>query len=60
MTLDIGTVAYWYQDEASILPPAPSKEVRQPKPMITVPDIHKWRHEWRKNKGNGPKLWGNE
>lgn len=34
MTLDIGTVAYWYQNEAAPLPPAPDKETRKPKPMI--------------------------
>ncbi|MDH6306066.1 hypothetical protein M2459_002790 [Parabacteroides sp. PF5-5] len=60
MTLDIGTVAYWYQSEAASLPPAPSKELRKPKPMIGPVELHKWRHEWRKNNGNGPKLWGNE
>jgi Protein of unknown function (DUF2961). len=60
LTLDMATVAYWYQTEAGILPPAPSKEVRKPKPMIRPEEIHKWRHEWRKNKGNGSKLWGNE
>ena len=60
MTLDLATVAYWYQSEASSLPPAPSKELRKPKPMITPRDIHKWRHEWRINKGNGSTLWGNE
>lgn len=60
LTLDMATVAYWYQSEAKALLPAPSKETRKPKPFISVPDIHKWRHEWRKNKGNKPKLWGNE
>ncbi|MDR1223636.1 MAG: DUF2961 domain-containing protein [Tannerella sp.] len=60
MTLDIGTVAYWYQTEAAALPPAPDKDLRRPKPMISVQDIHRWRHEWRKNAGNNPKLWGNE
>ena len=60
MTLDIGTVAYWYQSEPSALPEAPSKEVRRPKPMIAPRDIHLWRHEWRINKGNGSTLWGNE
>ena len=60
LTLDIGSVAYWYQTEAMNLPLAPSKELRKPKPMIDQIEIHKWRHEWRKNKGNSPKLWGNE
>jgi hypothetical protein len=60
MTLDIGTVAYWYQNEASPLPPAPSKELRQPKPFVDMKDIHRWRHEWRKSQGNGSTLWGTE
>lgn len=60
LTLDIATVAYWYQDKASVLPKAPTKEERSLKPMINSTDIHKWRHEWRKNKGNGATLWGNE
>jgi hypothetical protein len=60
MTLDIGTVAYWYQSEAAPLPPAPSKALRQPKPFIDMKDIHQWRHEWRKNNGSSPTLWGNE
>ena len=60
MTLDIGTVAYWYQSVANPLPPAPSKELRQPKAMIGPVELHKWRHEWRKSKGSGSQLWGNE
>ncbi len=60
LTLDLATVAYWYQAEAAALPAAPTKETRKLKPMISAPDIHKWRHEWRKNKGNNPTLWGNE
>lgn len=60
LTLDIGSVAYWYQTEASMLPPAPSKEERTPKAFIRDQDMHRWRHEWRKNHENGSKLWGNE
>ena len=60
LTLDMATVAYWYQDKASVLPKAPTKAVRSLKPMINSTDIHKWRHEWRKNKGNSSTLWGNE
>lgn len=60
LTLDLASVAYWYQDKASALPPAPTKEERRLKPFINNTDIHKWRHEWRKSKGNGSKLWGNE
>lgn len=60
LTLDLATVAYWYQSEACPLPAAPTKEERAIKPLINNVDIMKWRHEWRKNHGNDPKLWGNE
>lgn len=60
LTLDLATVAYWYQDKAGMLPKAPTKEERRLKPMINSTDIHKWRHEWRKSKGSRPTLWGNE
>lgn len=60
LTLDISSVVYWYQSVASELPDAPTKEERRPKPFINEREIHKWRHEWRKNNGNDLKLWGNE
>lgn len=60
LTLDLATVAYWYLDKASSLPPAVSKENRQPMPAIGPVEIFKWRQEWRKNNGNKPDLWGNE
>jgi Protein of unknown function (DUF2961) len=60
LTLDLASVAYWYQDEASPIPPIPDKETRKPMPLITIGDIHRWRNEWRKNHGNDPELWGNE
>ena len=60
LTLDISSVVYWYQSEAGVLPPAPTKEDRRPKAFIRDQDIHRWRHEWRKNLCNGAKLWGNE
>ncbi|NDV68475.1 glycoside hydrolase family 172 protein [Dysgonomonas sp. 25] len=60
LTLDLATVAYWYQSEACKLPSAPSKEQRKLKKLISVEDIHRWRHEWRKNMGNSPTLWGDE
>lgn len=60
LTLDLASVAYWYQSEPGLLPPAPTKEERQVKPLINFRDIHHWRHQWRKNKGNDPKIWGNE
>jgi hypothetical protein len=60
LTLDLASVAYWYQDKASPLPPALSKEGRQPMPLIGPVQIFKWRQEWRKNRGNSPDLWGDE
>ena len=60
LTLDISSVVYWYQSEAGVLPPAPTKEDRRPKAFIRDQDIHRWSHEWLKNLGNGAKLWGNE
>jgi hypothetical protein len=29
-------------------------------PAITPSDIHLWRDAWRRQHGNGAKLWGNE
>lgn len=60
LTLDLASVAYWYQDKACVLPTSPTKEERKFKPIIGVTDIHKWRHEWRKSKGNNSRFWGNE
>lgn len=59
LTLDLASVAYWYQDKAERIPPIPGAAARRPKPMIGPVDIHRWRNEWRKSKGNDPKLWGN-
>jgi len=61
LTLDLASVAYWYQlPPFNELPPLPDKEARAPKPFIEHYNMHKWRHEWRKNNGNDPQLWGNE
>lgn len=60
LTLDLSTVAYWYQDSAAALPEAPTKAQRAPKPFINHVDIHRWRDAWRKSKGNKATLWGNE
>ena len=61
LTLDLASVAYWYQlPRFNELPPLPDKEDRTPKPFIQPYDMHKWRHEWRKANGNDPQLWGNE
>ncbi|MFZ0429009.1 MAG: glycoside hydrolase family 172 protein [Acidobacteriota bacterium] len=61
LTLDLASVAYWYQkDPHKHFPPLASKEDRAPKPFIGVVDIHRWRDAWRRQHGNEPKLWGNE
>lgn len=61
LTLDLASVAYWYQKEPhKPFPPLVSKEERAPKEFIGVSDIHRWRHEWRKNMGNDSQLWGKE
>jgi hypothetical protein len=60
LTLDLASVAYWYQDKASGLPKSFTQAERQPKPLIGPEDIHLWRNAWRIEKGNDPKLWGNE
>jgi len=61
LTLDLASVAYWYQQPPlSELNPIPDKELRQPKSLIEHWQIHKWRDEWRKNKGSDSKLWGDE
>ncbi len=61
LTLDLASVAYWYQlPPFNELPPLPDKEDRAPKPFIYPADMHKWRDAWRKANGNDPKLWGCE
>ena len=61
LTLDLATVAYWYQLEPHKPYPAfPDRTSRQLKPNISPSDIHRWRDAWRKMMGNDPKLWGNE
>jgi hypothetical protein len=61
LTLDMATVAYWYQTGPhKPYPPMPDREARAPKPFIRHMDIHRWRHEWRKSMGNDARLWGRE
>jgi hypothetical protein len=60
LTLDLCTVAYWYQTEPHRpFPPMRPKEERQPMAPISVRDVHRWRDAWRRKMGGG-KLWGNE
>jgi hypothetical protein len=60
LTLEISTVAYWYQSEAVKVPDIAGVNERKPKPVIGVVEMHKWRDAWRKSKGSNPNLWGNE
>jgi hypothetical protein len=60
LTLDLASVAYWYQDTASPLPRTFTRAERKPMPEIDASDIHLWRDAWRKKNGNDPQLWGNE
>jgi hypothetical protein len=60
LTLDLASVAYWYQTTPSKpFPPLPTKEERVPKPEISAVDIHRWRDSWRQNRGGGLQF-GNE
>lgn len=60
LTLDLASVAYWYQQDAAKVPAIAGKEARKPLPFINHMDMHRWRHEWRKRKGSDSHLWGNE
>jgi hypothetical protein len=60
LTLDLATVAYWYQSEAVGVPAIPDKAGRKLMPAIGPVEILRWRDAWRKSMGNDPKLWGNE
>jgi hypothetical protein len=61
LTLDLASVAYWYQTEPhKPYPDMLTRGERKPMPPVGVVDMHRWRHEWRKNMGDSSKLWGNE
>ena len=60
LTLDLASVAYWYQDTPSKLPRSFTREERRPKPLIGASEIHLWRHAWRLGEGQNTGLWGNE
>jgi hypothetical protein len=60
LTLELASVAYWYQTLPSKpFPPLPTPEQRVPLPEIGVVDVHRWRDAWRQSRGGG-QLWGNE
>ena len=57
MTLDLQSVAYWYQDKAGKLPRSFTKEERNLMPVVGPTNMHLWRNEWRKSRGNNLKEW---
>ena len=56
LTLDLSSVAYWYQSEATAVPNIVPAEERKPMPKFWSGDIQKWRIEWLKNNRQNP--WG--
>ena len=60
LTLDMASVAYWYQTEPHRpFPALPVPAARKPRPDIGVVDVHRWRDAWRRAVG-GANPWGNE
>ncbi|TGL86678.1 DUF2961 domain-containing protein [Leptospira congkakensis] len=60
LTLDLISVAYWYQGlNPKPMKVLPKKEFRTNKPEINFRHIHKWRDSFRSEKGYG-EIWGNE
>ncbi len=60
LTLDLCSVAYWYQTEPHRpFPALPPKDGRQNMPPIGVREVHRWRDAWRRSRGGG-RLWGHE
>jgi hypothetical protein len=54
LTLEIATVAYWYQTLPSKpFPALPSAEARKPMPEVGPVDVHCWRERWRQAMGGG-------
>jgi len=61
LTLELATVAYWYQSEPhKPFPAIGDRASRTPMPVPTGVEILRWRDAWRKSLGNGQQLWGNE
>jgi len=60
LTLDLATVAYWYQSEPhKPFAAIPDRRGRENMPAIGAMEIHKWREAWRQMMGGGA-LWGDE
>ncbi|MDK3157006.1 DUF2961 domain-containing protein [Kamptonema cortianum] len=60
LTLELATVAYWYQTlPGKRFPPLPGAEQRRPRALPTVSDVHRWRDAFRKQQ-DGAVVWGDE
>ncbi|HWD39360.1 MAG TPA: glycoside hydrolase family 172 protein [Fimbriimonas sp.] len=60
LTLDLASVAYWYQTLPSKpFPSLPPVEARQPRPIASVVEVHRQREAWRQSRGAGLQ-WGSE
>jgi len=60
LTLDLVTVAYWYQKEPhKPFPAMRPQEERQNMPAIGPVEMHRWRDSWRREQ-QSRKLWGHE
>ncbi len=60
LTLDLASVAYWYQTVPSRpFAPLPSAADRLPRPLVGAVEVHRWRDSWRRDKGAGER-WGTE
>lgn len=60
LSLDLASVAYWYQTLPSKpFGPLPSVEARRPRGALGAVDFHRQRDVWRQSKGGGA-LFGNE
>lgn len=60
LTLELASVAYWYQTEPHLpFPALPEKAARVPLPEIKAVEIHRWRDVWRREHGGGD-VWGTE
>lgn len=54
LTLELASVAYWYQTLPSRpFPALPAAADRVPLPEITPVDVHCWRERWRQAMGGG-------
>ncbi len=57
LTLNLASVAYWYQDKAVAVPEIAGKEQRKPKSFNGVRQMQLWRHYWREANGSDLNAW---